>query len=142
MTVPNDTDPDATPVTSPLPFRVSSVERLTFPSHFRIRSGRDFERIYEIKQKASDPILLIFGGTNGLPHSRIGLSVSRRHGNSVARHRLRRLLKEAFRLEQHHLPSGLDLILIPGRESRHATQEMFRESLVQLSRRLAKRLSK
>lgn len=116
-------------------------ERLTFPPHLRIRSGRDFEKVYGEKQKASDSVMLVFGARNGLEHSRIGLSVSRRHGNSVMRHRLRRLLREAFRLEQHNIPVGMDLVLIPGREARQATQEKYRESLVKLTKRLATRFS-
>lgn len=55
----------------------------------------------------------MFGLRNGLAHTRFGLSVSRKNGGAVVRNRLKRLLREAFRLEQHALPAGLDLILIP-----------------------------
>jgi ribonuclease P protein component len=114
--------------------------RLTFPRDRRLRSGRDFERIYTLKQKAGDDVLLLFGANNELGRTRIGLSVSRRNGNSVQRHRLRRLLKEAYRLEQHHIPEGLDLILIPSRNAAAAPLEAFRESLVKLAGRLSRKL--
>jgi len=50
---------------------------------------------------------------NGLPHLRLGLSVSRKYGGAVQRNRLRRLYREAFRLTRHEMPVGLDLVLIP-----------------------------
>ncbi len=140
MTAPNSAPKDGLAAHEGQTREVVGVPRLTFPKHFRIRSGRDFERIYARKQKASDSVMLVFADANGMTHPRIGMSISRRHGNSVVRHRLRRLLREAFRLEQHQLPVGLDLILIPGREARTATQQMFRESLVRLSRKLASRI--
>lgn len=120
----------------------SPSSRLTFPSWRRLRSAADFARIYEQKQKAGDRWLLIFGQRNNLGRTRIGLSVSRKHGNSVCRHRLRRLLKEAYRLEQHSIPEGLDLILIPSRDSAAATLDDYRKSLVALARRLDSRLTR
>lgn len=114
--------------------------RLTFGRHQRIRSPIDFERIYAQRHRASNQSLLLFGARNELPWTRIGLSISRKHGNSVQRHRLRRLLREAFRLEQHRIPPGLDLILIPGRDSEAATLADYRASLVTVSRKLAARL--
>jgi ribonuclease P protein component len=118
----------------------SDPRRFPFPREFRLRSTRDFERIYALKQKAADANLLIFAARNQRSHLRLGLSVSRRHGNSVQRHRLRRLLREAVRLEQHQLPAGLDLILIPGRESASATIADLRASVVKLARKLSQRL--
>lgn len=110
-----------------------------FPSSRRLRSERDFERIYALKQRGGDEHLLVFAAVSPLGTTRIGLSVSRKHGDSVARHRIRRLLKEAYRLSQHEVPEGLDLILIP-RENSGAGLKEYQASLVRLSRRLARRL--
>ena len=53
----------------------------------------------------------------GLPRRdgghRLGLSVSKDHGNAVRRGKIKRLLREAFRLERPTLPGGFDLVLIP-----------------------------
>lgn len=118
----------------------SENRKLTFPRQRHLRSGRDFERIFAAKQKAANGNLVIFGGWNQLGLTRIGFSISRRHGNSVWRHRLRRLLREAYRLEQFRIPEGLDLVLIPGRDAHTATQQDFRESIVFLARRLSRQL--
>lgn len=116
------------------------MTRFTLPPSRRLRSTRDFERIYEQRQRAGDEHLLVFAAANGLDFPRVGLSVSKKHGNAVRRARLKRLLREAFRLVQHELPGGLDLILIP-RQNSGAGRDDYRESLVRLAHRLAKRVS-
>ncbi len=107
----------------------------------RIRSGSDFERVYDGQQRAGDGALLVFALPNSLPHNRFGLSVSRKHGGAVRRGRLKRLLREAYRLSQHDLPVGLDLVLIP-RQGGPASVETFRSSLVRLAGKLAQRFPK
>jgi len=115
------------------------VTRLTFPSTRRLRSPLDFQRVYDQRVRAGDEHLLVFAAANtGL--TRIGLSVSRKHGPSVVRHRIRRLLREAYRLEQRSIPEGLDLILIP-RVGPTAQLQDYRNSLVRLVRRLTKKLA-
>lgn len=109
--------------------------RFRFPRARRVQSTLDFNRIYALKQKAGNRLLLIFAAKNELEITRIGLSVSRKNGNSVVRHRLRRLLREAYRLEQHAIPEGLDLILIPRPEAPGSLAE-YREAMVKLCRRL------
>lgn len=109
------------------------------PKSRHIRRGADFERVYAQRQRAGDGHLLIFGTRNDLGQTRFGLSVSKKHGGAVRRSRLKRLLREAFRLSQHDLPEGLDLILIP-RQNSGAGLEEYRASLVHLSRKLARRL--
>ncbi|MCA9089539.1 MAG: ribonuclease P protein component [Planctomycetaceae bacterium] len=112
--------------------------RFTFRPEQRLRRPQDFERVYGRRQRAGDDHLLVFAAANGLPQTRIGFSVSRKHGNSVVRHRLKRMLREAFRHVRHDLPPGYDLIVIP----RHGTQaslDDLQASLVRLVRRLARR---
>lgn len=102
----------------------------------------DFRTIFAARQRASDDRLLLYATANSLPHTRFGLSVSRKLGNAVRRTAIKRRLREAFRLSQHDLPAGLDLVLIPQREtSRSARVTDYRSSLVELTRRLARRVA-
>ncbi len=105
----------------------------------RIRSGDDFKHIYGLQQRAGDGFLLVFAARNDLGLTRFGLSVSKRHGNAVCRNRLKRLMREAFRLSQKKLPEGLDLVLIP-RQNAQASLEDFCGSLVSIARRLNRKL--
>jgi ribonuclease P protein component len=79
----------------------------------RLRSKSDFQRAFDRKASAADDRLIVFTCENGLPLARLGVSVSRRHGNAVVRNRIKRLFREAFRLSQHELPLGVDFVLVP-----------------------------
>lgn len=107
----------------------------------RIRSSLDFAAIYGQRQRSGDDHILMFAAKNGLPHSRVGLSVSKKHGNAIRRAELKRRLREAFRLSQHDLPVGLDLILIPRHKS-GASVENYRASVVRLAAKLERRFAK
>ncbi len=113
---------------------------VSFPKAAHLRSRADFERVYAMKCKGADGTLLLFVSPNSLQETRIGLSVSRKHGGAVVRNHLKRLLREAFRFERSHLPSGLDLIAIPLAADK-ASLSAYRESISRLVRRLARRVN-
>ena len=96
--------------------------------------------MFDGRSAASDGCLLVFGGTNGLPHPRLGLSVSRKVGNAVARNRWKRLIREAFRLTRAGLPNGIDLVVIP-RQTEPPALTALMASLPRLARRIAKKLT-
>lgn len=113
---------------------------LTFGKLQRVKSGDDFRRCYQLGQRAGDGHLLVFAAINDFDHSRLGVSVSKKHGNAVARNRKKRLLRETFRLLQHDLPKGLDLILVP-RQRKDSSLDQYQKSLLRLVRKLQRRLS-
>ena len=113
----------------------------TFPADHHLRRRRDFAAVYAAKVRKGNDTLLVYGQPNGLDHSRIGLSVSRRNGNAVRRNRIKRLLREAYRLSRDELPAGLDLILIP-RPGCDAGLDEFRRSLVSLAHRLRRQIER
>ncbi len=110
-----------------------------FAAELRLRRSSDYEQVYAGRQRFSDARLLIYAARNNLPHSRIGFSVSRKHGNSVKRHRLKRLLREAWRLIRVDLPAGLDLVVIPQTGTAPGMVE-YQGSLERLVRKAARRL--
>lgn len=118
----------------------AAVESFCFPQEVRIRKSRDYASVYAGQNKAGDQRLLIFAIRNAAGLTRCGLSVSKKNGNAVRRNRIKRLLREAFRLTRHELPPGLDLILIP-RQIEVPTLAEYQESLRHLTKKLARRLS-
>jgi ribonuclease P protein component len=83
----------------------------TFDATRRLHGSIAFQSVYDAKLKKSVGPLAFFGKANGLDHPRLGLSVPRRAGNAVKRGRIKRLLREAFRLSQHDWPRGYDVII-------------------------------
>lgn len=85
--------------------------RLTFRRRQRLTHAREYQRAFKEGLKKVRGPLVVFAAENGLDHARIGLSVSGRVGNAVERNRIKRLLREAFRLGQREMPPGLDLVV-------------------------------
>lgn len=123
------------------------MSEITQPGSFRfrpeehLRRSKDFRRVYDRRRSVSDHWLVVYGCENGLTHLRLGLSVSRKVGNAPHRNRLRRLYREAFRLTRHHMPVGLDLVLIPRRPD-EPSLEALQQSLPKLVHAVARKLAR
>jgi ribonuclease P protein component len=84
----------------------------TFPATRRLSGKLAFSAVFDAKVKESRGPLVVYARPNDLPHPRLGISISRRVGMAVKRNRIKRLLREAFRLMQHDLPVGYDLVIV------------------------------
>jgi len=119
--------------------------RYTFGRSQRLSRREDFDRVFNARCSAADGRLIVYVDRNGLEHSRLGLAVGRRVGNAVRRHRVKRLLREAYRLLQHDLPRGVDIVCLPRPEA-EPSLDGYRESLLQLvksaNRKLARRVKR
>ncbi|HDS83794.1 MAG TPA: ribonuclease P protein component [Phycisphaerales bacterium] len=86
--------------------------RLYLRKKQRIVKERDFKTIFAHKCFVSNKMMRLYAAGNGLDFPRFGISISRKCGPAVVRNRLKRLAREAFRLNQHDLPAGRDYLLI------------------------------
>jgi ribonuclease P protein component len=112
-----------------------------FRPHEHLRRPADFQAVYDRRRSAADGTLVVYARENGLPHSRVGLSVSKKFGGAVVRNRIRRLLREAYRLTRDDLPTGFDFVLIPRPQADYAL-DPFRESLTKLVKQAAKKIAR
>lgn len=87
--------------------------RATLGAHQRLRSQRHFRRVYQRGRRAAGAwmTVVVLPTPSGVG-ARLGVSVGKDHGGAVRRNKLKRLLREAFRLERHRLPT-IDVVLIP-----------------------------
>ncbi len=108
-----------------------------FPKSDRVRLARDFLRLHESSLFAADQVLVVKAVQNETETTRLGLAVSRRTGNAVARNRWKRLIREAFRTRRSELPGGWDLLVRP-RRGAVAEARPISESLVRLVARIDK----
>ena len=107
--------------------------------HERIKDPAAFRRAFDRRRWESDATLTIYGFENGLDHPRLGISVSRKKVKTAAgRNRLKRLIRESFRLSKPELPAGLDLIIVPRDPAARFAE--VRRSLPALARALERRM--
>jgi ribonuclease P protein component len=88
------------------------VPTYSFPKTHRIRSRSDFSAVFEDRVKAARGPLIAYARPNNLAHPRLGISISRAVGTAPRRNRIKRLLREAFRLHQHDWPKGYDMVIV------------------------------
>ena len=84
-----------------------------FPKEFRLLRRAQFKRVYDEGQRRSASLCTIFFRSNGLPQTRLGVTAPVRLGNAVFRNRLKRRLREIFRLNRTSIPGGWDIVMNP-----------------------------
>lgn len=106
---------------------------LGFPKSFRLIHKKDFEYMRERSKKCSVPPLIAYVKDSRLSHKhvRIGFSVSKKQGNAVRRNRIKRVLREEFRLNPTRNLSGKDVLVVAAMqiESVESLRQAFRELL-------------
>jgi ribonuclease P protein component len=87
--------------------------KLQFPKSRRLRSRDEFRRIKKYGKKMTGHVLIFDVLIEKFPYRLLGISVSKRFGNAIRRNRFKRLIREAFRLQQYRLPLGLVIHVSP-----------------------------
>ena len=77
-----------------------------------IKENHVFRRLYAKGKSAAAPALVLYVRRNGNKENRLGLTVSTKVGKAVVRNKVRRRLREIYRLHQHELTRGWDLVLV------------------------------
>jgi len=77
-----------------------------------LKKNKDFQTVYRTGVSYANRKLVMYVIENGTNQNRLGISVSKKVGNSVIRHRLTRLIREAYRLREDMFNSGLDIVVI------------------------------
>ena len=92
---------------------MAGVVELTFPKSRRLLNSQQFQQVFSHAPiKVSHPQLLILARPNALDFPRLGLVIAKKHvRTAVNRNRIKRRIRECFRLKQHKL-SGIDAIVL------------------------------
>jgi len=88
------------------------MKRLSLPKKKRLVSNKQFKAVMENGRRLNNGVLMLYMAENDCEYSRLGVSVGKSSGNAVVRNRLKRLMREAFRQNQHLIPVGFDYVLM------------------------------
>ena len=85
-----------------------------------LKKTDDFRLVYKKGTSCADKYIVLYVRENGLSKNRLGISCSKKVGNSVIRHRFSRLVREVYRLHENIFNSGLDIVVVARSRSRDA----------------------
>ena len=77
-----------------------------------LKDNEDFKEIYRTGKSYANKFLIMYVKRNETSNNRLGISVSKKVGNSVVRHRITRLIRESYRLSEDSFLSGLDIVVV------------------------------
>ncbi len=77
-----------------------------------LKKNDEFREIYRTGKSYANKYLIMYVRRNEKDNNRIGISVSKKVGNSVIRHRITRLIRESYRLSEDSFLSGLDIVVV------------------------------
>lgn len=99
-----------------------------------LKSNRDFKNVYSRRKSYANRYLVMYVLENGLDKNRLGISVSKKVGNSVVRHRVTRLIRESYRLHEDMFHSGFDLVVVARASAGDAKYAEIESALLHVSR--------
>ena len=99
-----------------------------------LKKNADFQLVYKSGKSFANKYLVMYVKENGLEYNRIGISVSKKVGNSVVRHRLKRLIKESYRLQEDIFNSSLDMVIIARTTAKDRSYEEISQAVLHLGK--------
>lgn len=99
-----------------------------------LKKNHQFQFVYKNGKSYANKYLVMYVKENGLGRNRIGISVSKKVGNSVVRHRVTRLVRESYRLHESIFNSGLDMVIVARQAASSAGYEEMESALLHLGR--------
>ena len=98
-----------------------------------MKKTKDFHNVYENGKSFANKFVVIYVWKNSSSSNKIGISCSKKIGNSIVRHRFARLVREAYRLHEDIFNSGLDIVVVARACARDANFFDVEESLLSLA---------
>lgn len=77
-----------------------------------LKNSLEFGNVYKRGKSYANKYLVMYIADNNLEINRLGISVSKKVGNSIVRHRITRLIREVYRLHQNDLLIGKDIVVV------------------------------
>ena len=115
-------------------FKQWSFTEIAVKTVHSLKKNQEFKKVYASSCSCANRQLVGYFLKNQMPENRIGISVSKKVGNSVVRHRLKRLVKEAYRLNQSKIKTGYDIVIVIRSDAKEKNYWEIEASLLHLLR--------
>lgn len=99
-----------------------------------LKKNDDFRNVYRRGKSVADKYFVMYVSENHMDINRLGISVSKKTGNSVVRHRLKRLIKESYRRNESVFNSGLDIVVVVRKAAVDIRYDTVTRSLLHLAK--------
>ena len=99
-----------------------------------LKKNDDFKNVYKKGKSYANKYLVMYVLKNNKELNRIGISVSKKVGNSVVRHRVTRLVRESYRLHENIFNSGLDIVVIARKSAASVSYQEMESALLHLAK--------
>ena len=99
-----------------------------------LKSNIDFQYVYKNGKSYANKYLVMYVLENNKGTNRLGISVSKKVGNSVIRHRITRLIRESYRLHENIFNSGLDIVVIARNSASSVSYYEIESALLHLAK--------
>lgn len=99
---------------------------------YRLRKNIEFKRVYNKGKNYWNRNLILYVRKNGLEETRLGITITKKIGNAVIRNKIRRRLKEIYRLNHQSVKNGYDLIFIPKKNVVDLSYKELESSLIHI----------
>ena len=99
-----------------------------------LKRNADFQNVYKNGKSYANRYLVMYVLENQTGRNRLGISVSKKVGNSFVRHRLTRLIRESYRLQEDMFNSGLDMVVIARKSAKDKTCQDIGSALQHLGK--------
>ena len=107
---------------------------MKYPHSESLKKTRDFQLVYKEGKSRANRYLVMYVKENGLETNRIGVSVSKKIGNSIVRHRITRLIRESYRLQEDMFNSGLDMVVVTRKNAVNCSCQEITSALLHLGK--------
>jgi ribonuclease P protein component len=97
-----------------------------------LKKNIEFQNVYANGKSFANKYLVMYVLKNNLNKNRIGISVSKKVGNSVIRHRITRLIRESYRLQEDVFNSSLDIVVLARSTAREVGYKEIESALLHL----------
>lgn len=99
-----------------------------------LKNTHQFSNVYNKGKYYANKYLVMYVLENELSFNRVGISVSKKVGNSVVRHRMTRLVRESYRLHENMFNSGLDMVIVIRKDAALMTYEKIESAFLHLGK--------